>query len=593
LETKEELLQWMDQLLPNELDYLQQAGASYSPEIREFEAILRPLWGILPSYFSGEKNEKSEYYLKKFVTLVEQQELPQLTTKNRQIAVEMGVLGYGLGQFKGDFLTLFTTTGQNYLVKWLNSINEIEFPEGNWYFFLVLVNTALKQNQLPYSDKRLTLALKKIDSFYLGDGWYSDGPNQQRDYYVAFAFHFYGLLYSRITSDSYSEKFVARAVTFAEDFKYWFDEAGRSLPFGRSLTYRFAHVSFWSALVLTKAYQKTSLSLGEVKHLILENFRFWQKQPLVLPKEQNLSVGYGYNQAVMAEDYNAPGSPMWAFKAFVLLELPANDTFWQAAEQKIPKKAMVTQKYAGFQIATSVEQTTALSNRQYSGNPLLYHGKEKYSKFAYSTYFGFNVSRDNQFLEQTAIDSTLAISVAGHNQYQVRGEIQTMQSDVDYTQSLWKVWDEVKIQTTLVPLSADTHVRIQRIVTPYAIDVVEGGFPLHSWNKKQFEPLLTDTTCELLNPFGRSAMADLRGNRKARVVTQGPNTNLYSPEKNGVPSLQVRMAPGSDWFACLVHGSPSGAPLPKVSIEEVDNNVLIRCETGKTIQVTIGEGENL
>ena len=41
--------------------------------------------------------------------------------------------------------------------------------------------------------------------------------------------------------------FKERAKTFSESFIYWFDDEGKALPFGRSLTYRFAQAAFFSA----------------------------------------------------------------------------------------------------------------------------------------------------------------------------------------------------------------------------------------------------------------------------------------------------------------------------------------------------------
>ncbi len=43
--------------------------------------------------------------------------------------------------------------------------------------------------------------------------------------------------------------FKERAILFAQDFVYYFDEDGEALPYGRSLTYRFAQGAFFSALV--------------------------------------------------------------------------------------------------------------------------------------------------------------------------------------------------------------------------------------------------------------------------------------------------------------------------------------------------------
>ena len=58
LSNRDELLQWFEELLPDDLSYLEQSGGSYLKEIRELEALLRPMWAVLPAYFSGYKSKK-------------------------------------------------------------------------------------------------------------------------------------------------------------------------------------------------------------------------------------------------------------------------------------------------------------------------------------------------------------------------------------------------------------------------------------------------------------------------------------------------------------------------------------------------------
>ena len=566
LSNRDELLQWFEELLPDDLSYLEQSGGSYLKEIRELEALLRPMWAVLPAYFSGSRSKKVLFYIDWLQQTIENQELPEISTENRQIAVETGVLGYALGTYQADFLHLFSKSGQEYLVEWLNQLNHIVFPEGNWYFFLILVNGGLKKNDCKYSEIRLQEALEKIDSFYLGNGWYSDGRNFQRDYYVAFAFHFYGLLYSLFSKDAHAEKFKKRAVRFSEDFIYWFDEKGRSLPFGRSLTYRFAHVSFWVALILSDVYEKTPYSLGQIKKLILDHLRFWKEQPITASANGNLSIGYGYSQQLLSEDYNSPGSPMWAFKSFLLFELGGDAFFWQVAEEKITRQKSCVQKEAGFYIQTDAHQTTALSNLQYSQNEQLYHRQEKYNKFCYSTLFGFNISRGNEQIEQFAVDNCLAISMAGHHQFQSRTKIEQSSYYKNYGVSSWNLWDEVWITSYLLPIDARSHVRIHEITTPYALDTYEGGFPLWDWNKKYQQPQLTDKSCVLANKWGSSQLVDLKNNRQPVVVSQGPNTNIYNCEKNGVPALQKTVGKGTTLFASYVAGDTVKQKMPHLHL---------------------------
>ncbi len=47
--------------------------------------------------------------------------------------------------------------------------------------------------------------LALIDSMYIGDGWYVDGKTTQRDYYIPFAFHYYGLIYATFMQDEILE----------------------------------------------------------------------------------------------------------------------------------------------------------------------------------------------------------------------------------------------------------------------------------------------------------------------------------------------------------------------------------------------------
>lgn len=88
----------------------------------------------------------------------------------------------------------------------------------------------------------------------MGDGWYQDGLTAQKDYYIPFALHFYSLVYVLAMENEDSNRcrrYRARAAEFAKQFVYWFSEEGPALPYGRSLTYRFAQAAFWSIAAVT------------------------------------------------------------------------------------------------------------------------------------------------------------------------------------------------------------------------------------------------------------------------------------------------------------------------------------------------------
>lgn len=96
---------------------------------------------------------------------------------------------------------------------------------------------------------------------------------------------------------------------FARQFIYRFDSTGEALPFGRSLTYRFAQVSFFSACVIAGIEPFT---LGQMKGLIARHIENRLTRD-IFDRDGILTIGYGYPNLIMAEAYNAPGSPYWAF----------------------------------------------------------------------------------------------------------------------------------------------------------------------------------------------------------------------------------------------------------------------------------------
>lgn len=590
---KDEMCQWMADMLPNDKEYLCQSGASYDSEIRELEAALRPMWGIFPLLYQKRGIGKAEQCLERLLNMIRKRRLPEITVLRRQIIVEAGVLAYGIGIFGTWFLEQLDGKDREYLVQWLYSVNEVSVSENNWLFFYILINGALKVNGFKYSEQRLEEGLKKINSFYLGEGWYSDGRTHQRDYYVAFAFHFYGLIYARMFSDRQAEVFISRARRFAEDYIYWFDSEGRSLPFGRSLTYRFAHVCFWCNFVLSGAYKGTDLTLGVIKGIISRNLEFWKRLPIRQAKEDNLSIGYGYGNLLLSEDYNAPGSPMWAFKSFIILELPDSHEFWKCKAEPYPALMERTvQPFGGFQgvVSKNGHHHVLLSSDQYSASRFLYHNQEKYGKFAYSTYFGFNLTRDVRYIRQFAVDSALAVSIKGYEQYSAREEIKASRMYELYSVSWWKT-GAVSVCSYLIPVSNDIHIRIHDIYCEAPADLYEGGFPLFNWNKKFFEPELTDMGVRLSNQYGVSQIVDLTGGREPVAIQQGPNTNIYSCEPNGIPALHCLLDPGPHTLACAVCGIPitgeneaCGVPGEKNG-NDMENICLMNTDEGWVVEV--------
>ena len=279
----------------------------------------------------------------------------------------------------------------------------------NWLFFKILVNLALKARKKRYSETGIKESMDYIESCYEGNGWYVDGQNGQKDYYISFAFHYYSLIYLRLMQQEDPKQcriYQERACIFAKEFITWFAKDGSAVAYGRSLTYRFAQVSFFSMCV---AAEVETLPFPVMKGLIERHLQFWMEQP-IFDHADLLTIGYGYPNLLMSEQYNAPGSPYWAMKAFAFLSLPKEHPFWSMEAAPLPEWKeprvisngdMLMQKINGH-IYAYVTGRKMPHQHVYT--------EEKYSKFVYSSQYAFSVSRSLYSLEEAAPDYMLAFA---------------------------------------------------------------------------------------------------------------------------------------------------------------------------------------
>lgn len=118
------------------------------------------------------------------------------------------------------------------------------------------------------------------------------------DYYSSsFAIQFLQLIYAKLNGDEDPERaaeFKKRAQLAALDLVHYYDDEGRAIPYGRSLTYRFAVISFWGALAYADVELPAPLTWGMVKGIVMRHLRWWQTQNSMWTAAGTLSLGYSY-----------------------------------------------------------------------------------------------------------------------------------------------------------------------------------------------------------------------------------------------------------------------------------------------------------
>ncbi|MBA4493322.1 DUF2264 domain-containing protein [Paenactinomyces guangxiensis] len=538
-------------------------SASYPDSIAEMEGFSRVLWGLVPLMAGGDEYDLWDVYLQgiKNGTNPAHEEYWGDITDYDQRMVEMAVFGLALALIPEKIWTPLSEQEKHHFASWLNQINHHQIHDCNWLFFLVLVNLGLKKAGAPYDSEKMDKNLERIDQFYISDGWYSDGLNGHCDYYIPFAIHFYGLIYAKLMESDdpeRSKRYKSRAETFAKDFIYWFAQDGSAVPYGRSLTYRFAQSAFWSAMVFAEA---EPFSMGIMKGMILRNLRWWFKQP-IFNSDGILTIGYTYPNLIMAENYNSPGSPYWALKTFLPLALKGDHPFWQAEESPLPAlNVRSVQQPPHLVICRQEEKNHVLAfNSGHLSTNEHTHTSAKYEKFVYSNVFGFSVPRAEWGLEQGAFDSMLALS-EGDNLYRVKrtSEAYKIEGDIIYTQ--WKPWTDVVVKTWLVT-GAPWHIRIHCIHTKRYIIAADGGFALGIENNnkdKSYKVMQSEKEVLARSPQGTSGIKSLYGNGKAELIYPNSNTNLMN-SRTVIPTVKADIVPGTSWLISAVFGDPGYDP---------------------------------
>ncbi|TDN60635.1 DUF2264 domain-containing protein [Scandinavium goeteborgense] len=579
LQQRSDLTQWVNDMLNAVTPFIKNNHSGvdlanftthYGQRIANMEAFSRLLWGVTPLLAGGQEPEQLSLYIQaiKNGTHPAHPEYWGEIGHSDQRVVEMAAYGLLLALAHQPLLAHFNELEKHHLWQWLKQSETATIPDNNWHFFPILVQVGFHHAGMPVNHETIERHFAAMEHYWLGDGWYSDGPERPRDYYISMGFHFYGLIYSQLMKEVDPQRCATlreRATVFAADFIHFFDDDGAAIPFGRSLTYRFAQAAFWSAAAFTGL---DVYSPGILKGLVLRHLRWWQQQQ-PFDRDGVLSVGYSYPNLIMAEDYNAPGSPYWALKTVLVLALGENSDFWQAKEAPLPPRETPHAIPKAAQILVhQPNHLWMLTSGQLERNNFV-NTEAKYCKFAYSTRYAFNVERGRFGLAHASPDSMLLLSEKD-NYWRGRRECQQVSVHENYIYSRWLPWNDVTVDSWLVALG-DWQVRVHQLQTARELDCAEGGFSINS--RPLPEQRLNAGTSLLTGEHDTSAIVCLSEKRRqGEVVFTPPNSNLLFADRAAVPVLRGELSPGTHLLICAVWAGDSQdfnlTRAPEVSVEQ-------------------------
>jgi hypothetical protein len=273
-----------------------------------------------------------------------------------------------------------------------------------------------------------------------------------------------------------------------------------------------------------------------------------------------LTIGYGYPNLIMAEGYNAPGSPYWAMKAFAALALPEDHPFWQAEEKPFAPPTHQFLERHGRLLLTLAEDGSHVQGFA-AGNHGEGHAHDdaKYEKFCYSTAFAFSVPKSPTLLLRGAYDNMLAFSEDG-KMWHPRYGVEDYRLLPDRVWFRWRPFRGVEVETTLYPVG-EWHIRVHRVRSDRPMLAAEGGYAIR--REEGAETLRTEqgpTHAFAWGSWGGSGIRALSGGYdRGEALAVEPNTNLLYP-RTLLPTLHATLPAGETTLACAVLGAVTLAP---------------------------------
>lgn len=238
-------------------------------------------------------------------------------------------------------------------------LRRVDPPYTNWLLFSAMVETFLLSIDEQYDTYRIHSAIRKIEEWYVGDGWYSDGERFAFDYYNSYVIHpmYVDILDVLVEKKPWLsdtrpenvkadyERAIKRMQRFSQILERFISPEGSFPVFGRSMTYRTGVFQPISLLAL-KNELPDNLPNGQVRNALTCVLKRMYSSESNFTKNNFLSIGFVGNQKDLADWYTNNGSMYICSLVFLPLGLSADHSFWTAEPQDwTQKKAWSGQEF--------------------------------------------------------------------------------------------------------------------------------------------------------------------------------------------------------------------------------------------------------
>lgn len=259
---------------------------------------------------------------------------------NDQIIVEMANLAYAF--IKTPFLwnSLHKILQNQILNIMYYSITHFKTHINNWLLFEAIIEIFLYKNQKIKILNKTLFNIRIIESYYVGDGWYKDGPHFHMDFYNSYVIlPFLITIYKELYIFNYQnqgslyanlyQKTLLKIQRQAEFLERLIGKDGSFPIYGRSAVYRTAIFHALVACACENALPHT-LSYGQVRNGLnaVITHMFENSDLHIFDDAGFLTYGFSGFQPEIADEYSNSGSLYFALLIFMPLGLDENHIFW-------------------------------------------------------------------------------------------------------------------------------------------------------------------------------------------------------------------------------------------------------------------------
>lgn len=257
--------------------------------------------------------------------------------KEYQPIVDAAYLAHGfLRAKKALWEPLDKTTKERFITEFKALRTRKPF-ENNWLLFTALTESFLLSIGEDWDKSAVDYALKKFDEWYVGDGWYSDGPLFSFDYYNSYVIHpmlvdTLGILVeNNIVEQGKYDLALKRMLRYATQQERMISPEGTYPVIGRSITYRTGAFQALAQVALMEKLPK-EIKPTQVRGALTAVYRNLLTDNIFGPKDW-LLLGFDGHQPEVADYYTATGSLYMTTLSFLPLGLPEENAFWKDPEE--------------------------------------------------------------------------------------------------------------------------------------------------------------------------------------------------------------------------------------------------------------------